>query len=121
MVAKTPAQSAALALKNGCDLNCGNTYLNVLQAHKEGLVTEEEITRSCERLMTTRIKLGMFDECEYDNISYLVNDCKEHHELAVEAARKSVVLLKNDGILPLDRNKLKTIAVIGPNANSREI
>jgi beta-glucosidase len=121
MVAKTPAQSAALALKNGCDLNCGNTYLHVLQAHKEGLVTEEEITRSCERLMTTRIKLGMFDECEYDNISYLVNDCKEHHELAVEAARKSVVLLKNDGILPLDRNKLKTIAVIGPNANSREI
>lgn len=121
MVTSTPTESAALAIKNGCDLNCGNTYLHILQAYEEGLVSEEEITTSCERLMTTRIKLGMFDECEYDKIPYLINDCKEHHEIALMATRKSVVLLKNDGILPLDKNSLKTIAVIGPNANSRAI
>lgn len=121
MVTSTAPESAALALKNGCDLNCGNTYLHMLQAYEQGLVTEEDITRSCERLMTTRIKLGMFDETEYDDISYEVNDCKAHHEASLSAARKSVVLLKNDGILPLNKEKLKNIAVIGPNANSRAI
>jgi len=121
MVTHTAPESAALAIKNGCDLNCGNTYLHLLQAYEQGLVTEEDITRSAERLMTTRIKLGMFDPCEYDEISYEMNDCKEHHAVSLEAARKSIVLLKNDGILPLDKNKLKTVAVIGPNANSRSI
>ncbi|MDF2614170.1 MAG: glycoside hydrolase family 3 protein [Clostridia bacterium] len=122
MVTSTAPESAALALKNGCDLNCGNTYLHLLQAYEQGLITEEDITRSTERLMTTRIKLGMFDDtCEYDSIPYTLNDCKDHHEASLEAARKSVVLLKNDGILPLDKDKLKTIAVIGPNANSRAI
>ena len=121
MVTSTAPESAALALKNGCDLNCGNTYLHLLQAYEQGLVTEEQITRSCERLMTTRIKLGMFDECEYDQIPYTFNDCKAHHEMALEAARKSLVLLKNDGILPLKKEEIKNIAVIGPNANSRAI
>ncbi|WP_070000391.1 glycoside hydrolase family 3 C-terminal domain-containing protein [Cellulosilyticum sp. I15G10I2] len=121
MVTSTAPESAALALKNGCDLNCGNTYLHMLQAYEQGLVTEEDITTSCERLMTTRIKLGMFDTTEYDTIPYELNDCKLHHEAALEAARKSVVLLKNDGVLPLNKDKLKNIAVIGPNANSRAI
>ena len=121
MVTSTAPESAALALKNGCDLNCGNTYLHMLQAYAQGLVTEADITTSCERLMTTRIKLGMFDETEHDSISYELNDCKAHHEVSLEAARKSVVLLKNDGILPLVKDKLKTIAVIGPNANNRSI
>ena len=118
-VTSTAPESAALALKAGCDLNCGNTYLHMLQALEENLITEEDITRAAVRLFTTRIKLGMFDECEYDNIPYSVVDCKEHNEVALEAARKSLVLLKNDGILPLNKDKNKSIGVIGPNANSR--
>ena len=118
-VTSTATESAALAIKNGCDLNCGNVYLQLLLAYKEGLVSEEDITIAVERLIATRIRLGMFDEnCEYNNIPYEVNDCKEHSELALSAARKSIVLLRNNGILPLNKEKLKSIAVIGPNANS---
>ena len=119
-VTSTATESAALAIKNGCDLNCGNIYLQLLLAYKEGLVTEEDITIAAERLMATRIRLGMFDEdCEFDNISYEVNDCEEHNKLSLEASRKSMVLLKNNGILPMDKSKLKSIAVIGPNADSQ--
>ena len=118
-VTSTATESAALAIKNGCDLNCGNVYLQMMLAYKEGLVSEEDITRSCERLMATRFRLGMFDDdCEYNNIPYEENDSKEHNEMSLEAARKSMVLLKNDGILPLDKSKLKSVAVIGPNADS---
>lgn len=119
MVTSTPQESAALAIDAGCDLNCGNTYLLLLQALQEGLITEEHITRAAERLFTTRFKLGLFEGSEYDQIPYEVVECKEHIELAIEAARKSAVLLKNDGILPIDKTKVKTIGVIGPNANSR--
>ncbi|HCW52508.1 MAG TPA: glycosyl hydrolase [Clostridium sp.] len=118
-VTSTATESAALAIKNGCDLNCGNVYLQMMLAYKEGLVSEEDITRSCERLMATRYRLGMFDDnCEYNDIPYEENDSKEHNEMSLKAARKSMVLLKNDGILPLDKSKLKSIAVIGPNADS---
>ncbi len=119
MVTDTPTESVALALKNGCDLNCGNTYAYLLAALKEGLITEEDIRRSAVRLMTTRMKLGMFDEkTPFDPISYEVIDCEEHRKLNEEAARKSLVLLKNNGILPIDKSTLKNVAVIGPNANS---
>lgn len=118
-VTSTATESAALAIKNGCDLNCGNVYLQMLLAYKEGLVTEEDITRAAERLMATRYRLGMFDKnCEYNDIPYEVNDCKAHNELSLKASEKSMVLLRNNGILPLDKAKLKNIAVIGPNANS---
>lgn len=118
-VTSTATESAALAMKNGCDLNCGNVYLQLLLAYKEGLVSEEDITTAAERLMATRIRLGMFDEnCEHNNIPYEINDCKEHNKLSLEAAKKSIVLLKNNGILPLNKKELKSIAVIGPNANS---
>ncbi|MGM9937297.1 MAG: glycoside hydrolase family 3 C-terminal domain-containing protein [Candidatus Ornithomonoglobus sp.] len=120
MVTKTPEESAALALKNGCDLNCGCTYEHLLKAYRKGMVTEEDINTAMRRLLTTWFKLGMFDhETEYDNIPYSVVACKAHREKAVEAARQSMVLLKNNGILPLD-NTIKTIGVIGPNADSRE-
>ncbi|MFI3213091.1 MAG: glycoside hydrolase family 3 C-terminal domain-containing protein [Eubacteriales bacterium] len=119
MVTATAAESAALAIDAGCDLNCGNTYLHMMKALQEGLITEEHITTAAERLFTTRFKLGLFDETEYDKIPYEVIECREHLEEAIEAARKSIVLLKNDGILPLDQSSLKTIGVIGPNANSR--
>ena len=118
-VTNTAPESAALALKMGCDLNCGNTYLHMMQAYQEGLVTEEDITRSCERMFTSRIMLGMLaDDCEYDAIPYTDNDTEEHDALALAAAEKSMVLLKNNGVLPLDPEKVRTIAVIGPNANS---
>ena len=118
-VTSTAPESAALALKNGCDLNCGNTYLHLLEALQEGLVTEEEITVACERLFTTRFLLGLFaDDCEYDTIPVTAIDTDEHAALALEAAEKSMVLLENDGILPLNQNQIRTIAVIGPNADS---
>jgi beta-glucosidase len=118
-VTSTATESAALAIKNGCDLNCGNVYLQMLLAYKEGLVTEEDITKAAERLMATRIRLGMFDEeCEYNQIPYEVNDCKEHNEVSLMASRKSIVMLKNNGLLPLDKSKIKSIGVIGPNSDS---
>ena len=118
-VTATAPESAALAIKNGCDLNCGNTYLHILEALQEGLITEEDITTSCERLFTTRFLLGLFaDDCEYDRIPVTDNDTDEHAALALEAAEKRMVLLENDGILPLNPENIRTIAVIGPNADS---
>lgn len=119
MVTSTIFDSAAMALDAGCDVNCGNTYLVILSALQQGLVTEEQITTAAERLFTTRFLLGLFDETPYDSIGYDRIECKEHLEIADRATAEGVVLLKNDGTLPLDRNKLKAIGVIGPNANSR--
>ena len=90
-----------------------------MNAYRAGLIDEETITTSCERLFTTRFLLGMFDKTEYDEIPYTVVECKEHLEAAHKAAKESIVLLKNDGILPLDKSKIKTIGVVGPNADSR--
>ena len=113
-------ESAALALTKGCDVNCGCTYANVLAALDEGLVTKEDIRNACVHLMRTRIRLGMFDEkTEYDDIPYDIVSCPEHKAVSLECAEKSMVLLKNNGILPLDEKKLRTIAVIGPNSDSR--
>ena len=119
MVTKTIEESAALALKKGCDVNCGNTYIHLMKAYNDGLVTEEEITRACIRLYTTRFMLGLFDSCEYDNIPYEKVECREHREYAVKVAEKSMVLLKNDDFLPLNKGGVNTIGVIGPDANSR--
>ena len=119
MVTATAEESAALALKTGCDVNCGNTYLHMLSAYEQGLVTEEDITIAAERLFTTRFLLGMFDETEYDKIGYDKIECKEHLDLADRATAEGVVLLKNNGLLPLKKDAIKSIGVIGPNANSR--
>ncbi len=124
MVTANAVESVSLAMNNGCDLNCGNIYGNLLKAVKEGLVKEETIEKAVERLLTTRMKLGLFDAPEkvpYNTISYDVVDCKEHQILNEKAARKSVVLLKNENqMLPLNKDKIKTIGVIGPNANNRK-
>lgn len=118
-VTDTATESAALALKMGCDINCGNLYLKVMQAYQEGLVTEEDITEAAVRVIRTRMRLGLFaDDCEYDNIPYDVIGCKEHRKEAVKTAENSIVLLKNDGILPLKKDT-KKLALIGPNADSR--
>ena len=119
-VTANPVQSAAMALKAGCDVNCGCTYAYVLAALEEGLITEEDIRTACTHLMRTRIRLGMFDErTEYDNIPYASVASPEHKAVSLQCAERSMVLLKNDGILPLNEAKLQTIAVIGPNADSR--
>ena len=118
-VTSSPEESAKLALEMGCDLNCGCTYQTIMNAYRAGILDEELITTSCERLFTTRFLLGMFDKTEYDEIPFEKVECKEHLEVASRAARESVVLLKNDGLLPLDKSKIRTIGVVGPNANSR--
>ena len=118
-VTKTPTESAALALHTGCDINCGSMYLYLLKALQEGLITEEEITTACERAYTTRYLLGCFDKTPWDEIPYSMVDCKEHQRLNEEVAKRSIVLLKNDGILPLNKNIIKNLGVIGPNADSR--
>ena len=119
MVTDTAEESAAMALKAGCDVNCGNTYLHLLKAYEQGLITEEDITRSAERLFTTRFLLGLFDKTEYDGLGLEKVECREHLKLAERAAAESIVLLKNDGILPLKKENLKAVGVVGPNANSR--
>ena len=121
-VTETVAESAAMAVNNGCDLNCGTAFLHMKEAYEQGLVTEETITEAVERLMEVRIRLGMMENypSPYDNVEYDCVECREHVEKSLEAARRSMVLLKNDGLLPLDKNKIKSIAVIGPNANSRD-
>ncbi len=117
-VTTTATESAALAIKNGCDVNCGNMYIHLYKAYEEGLVTEAQITAACEHLMRTRMRLGMFDETEFDKLGYMDVETKESLKLSRKAAEKACVLLKNDGILPLDASKLSTIAVVGPNAQN---
>lgn len=118
-VTKNGVQSSALALNKGCDLNCGCSYLCLKEALNKQLVKKSDLKQAAIRLFTTRFLLGMFDENEFDKISYLEVESKKHLNLAREVAEESIVLLKNDGILPLKKEEIKTIGVIGPNANSR--
>lgn len=118
-VTSTQAESAALAINNGCVLNCGSAYGALMAAYEAGLVSEETITEAAVKLFTARFRLGMFapeGDCEYDKIPYDVVDCKKHRKLNAKMARESIVLLKNNGILPLENKKDLKIAVIGPNA-----
>lgn len=119
-VTGTMEESAAMALQAGCDINCGVTYQYLLKALEQGLVTEEEITESAVRAFTTRYLLGLFEETEYDSIPYEKVECEEHLAVAERLSKESVVLLKNEGVLPLKVKAGQTIGVIGPNANSRE-
>jgi beta-glucosidase len=120
---ETPAEAAALALATGTDLNCGVTYDSLVVAVEQGLVTEEQIDLSLRRLFRARFRLGMFDpphRVPWADTPFSVNEAPSHGELAVETARKSIVLLKNDDLLPLSKD-LGTIAVIGPNANEVDV
>jgi len=120
-----PVESAALAVNMGCDLNCGWIYEHLAEAVKQGLVSEETIDVSVKRLFRTRFKLGMFDpedRVPFNKIPYEVNDSDEHRQLALETARESIVLLKNQGFfLTLNKDEIKTIAVIGPNADRKDV
>jgi len=118
-VTKNPEESAALALNAGCDLNCGCTYPMLTVSYKQGLVTEDAINTALERLLLTRFKLGMFDPPEtgkYGKLGREVINCEKHRQLALKAAHKSIVLLKNDdNLLPLNSG-IKKIDVTGPGA-----
>ncbi len=118
-VTKTPEESAALAMSAGCDVNCGKTYQFMTDAVQEGLITEEQITAAAVRLFTTRYLLGLMEGSDYDRIPYSHVENREHIALAEKSAAEGIVLLKNDGLLPLDKKKIKSIGVIGPNADSR--
>ncbi len=118
-VTTEPKYSVKLALEKGCDVNCGCTYERIMEAYDDGILDEKYITQSCVRLFTTRFLLGLFDKSELDEIPYDVVECKDHINLSHKAAKESIVMLKNDGILPLTKSDIKTIGVIGPNANNR--
>ena len=118
-ITASPLESVTKALKAGCDLNCGCTYQHIMHAYELGMIDEEDITRSAVRLFTTRYLLGTLGGSEYDGIPYDAVECAEHLELAHQAALRSCVLLKNNGLLPLDPRSGETLGVIGPNANSR--
>ncbi len=123
-ITKTPEESAAMAVRNGCDLECGRVFSRLVEACRQGLVSEAEIDRAAARLLRARFRLGMFDPVEsvpYARIPYGSVDSSGHRELAREAARASIVLLKNqDTFLPL-RKDVGCIAVIGPHADDREV
>lgn len=122
-VVATKAEGAALVVKSGVSLNCGSSYDALPEAVKKGLITEKEIDAQLAILLKTRFKLGLFDKIgsnPYDAISYEVVNSSEHRALAREVAQKSMVLLKNNGILPL-KNDLQKYFVTGPNASSIEV
>lgn len=125
-VVASPEQAAASALKAGTDLNCGdhhgNTFSYLKEAVAQGLVKESDVDRALTRLLTARMKLGMFDEESshpYTQIPESVIGSDAHIALARRAAEASMVLLKNDGVLPL--NPSSKIALIGPNADNTAI
>ncbi|MCL2284899.1 MAG: glycoside hydrolase family 3 C-terminal domain-containing protein [Firmicutes bacterium] len=117
-----PVDSVALAVSKGCDLCCGNVMAMAVEAVQQGKLSEAAIDQAVERLFVARMKLGLLGAKEnpkYVNIPYDVLDSDEHNALNMEVTRRAPVLLKNDGALPLDFKKLKKVAVIGPNADSR--
>ena len=121
-IVNTEEEAAALGIRRGCDLNCGDVYQRALKkAVSQGLVGVKEIDLSVYRLMLARMKLGMFDPIElvdYAKIPFETNNSKAHNEKALKMAQKSMTLLKNNGILPLNKSSIKKIVVIGPNANN---
>ena len=129
-VVNTPEEAAAISVKAGCDLECGATYRALSKAVRKGLIDEATLDKALRRLFRARIQLGMFDPPEavpFASIPIDVNDCDAHKQVALQAARESIVLLKNAvngsgaGFLPLDKSKFKTVAVIGPNADDHNV
>lgn len=123
LVTSTPVESVSLAMNNGCDLNCGNIFVHLVEAVKEGRVSEETLTEAVEHLYTTKMRLGLFDAPEhvpYNTIDYSAVDTRTEKAFNLSVAEKTLVLLKNQNqMLPLNKKALKTVGVIGPNANNR--
>ncbi len=123
-ITSTPAESAAMALKNGCDLNCGGAFEYLLQSIDRGLCSEEDVDRALERLLNTKFRLGIFDpdqEVRYASLPPEVIDSEKHRALARRVAEESIVLLKNDrGLLPIS-GEMRKIYLVGPNAGTIEV
>lgn len=121
------ASGSAAAVKHGNHCECGSrgSYLALVRAVEDGLIEEEEIDNAVRRLFEIRMRLGMFDPEElvpYSSIPMSVLECDKHKDAALDMARKSIVLLKNeDDLLPLDMKSLKKIAVVGPNADNEDL
>ena len=123
-IVSTRREAAALAVKRGCDFSCGTTYKTLVSAKLFSYISEDEIDVAVKRLMLTRMKLGLFSKTganPYENIPYEVNDSPKHRKLNIETGKKSAVLLKNSGILPLDSKKYKKITIIGPASSDIEV
>ncbi len=121
---KDLAEASAMAIKAGNDECSGTSYRSLRSALDRGLITESDLDRAATRLFSLRFRLGMFDaatQCAYNGIKPTEIDTPEHEQLALKAARESLVLLKNDGILPIDPRKVKRVAVIGPVATSQAV
>ncbi|NJM79648.1 MAG: glucan 1,4-alpha-glucosidase [Flavobacterium sp.] len=123
-VVATKEEASAMAVKAGTDLNCGDSYPSLVNAVKQKLITEAELDVSLERLVVARMKLGLFapeGEVKFEKIPFSVVDSEMHQLIALQTARKSLVLLKNENnILPLSKD-LKKVAVIGPNGNELDV
>jgi beta-glucosidase len=120
---KNAEESSAAAVIAGCDLTCGGEYVALEKAVADGLINIKDIDVSIKRLFLARFRLGMFDPAsmvKYANIPISENNTPEHNRLALDVAHQSMVLLKNDGILPLSK-KIKKIAVIGPNTDDIDV
>lgn len=119
--AATQSAASALAINSGCDLNSAGAAKWLSSAIKRKLVYEKAIDNALENLIVTRLKLGILsdEKTSYDSIPYSENDSDKNRALSLKAAEKCITLLKNNGILPLNKNKLKTVAVIGPNTDSK--
>jgi beta-glucosidase len=117
----TPEAAAAVAVKAGCDICCGSDYNALVKAVQQGLITEQQIDAALAYTLKARFRLGLFDPpamVPWSKIGIDQNDTPAHEALALKVAEESVVLLKNNGLLPLNRANVKRIAVIGPNADS---
>ncbi len=113
------ADASASAVQNGTDLECGRIYGSLVQAVKQGSIAEEKINESLLRLLTARFELGIMDPdslVHWSKIPYSIVSSEKHRQQALEMARKSIVLLKNNGILPLEKNNIDLV-VMGPNAH----
>ncbi len=121
----TRAEAAAIAVKTGTDLDCGNEYKSLIAAVRQGYISEKAIDIAVERMFEARIKLGMFDptdQVKYAQIPFSENESPAHAAHALEAARRSIVLLRNDrGALPLNPATIKSMLVVGPNADSTAV
>jgi beta-glucosidase len=119
---KSSVEAAADAVKAGCNLTCGGEYNSLVRAVQQKLLTEKDVDQALYYTLWTRFKLGLFDPTTpYSKIGLDQNDTAEHRALALKVAEESIVLLKNNGILPLNRSKIKRIAVVGPNASTTDV
>ena len=119
-IVETDVEAAAMAVKNGLDVECGSTFRKIPEAVESGLLDEADLDRNLLRILTQRFKLGEMDgESPWDDLDPAIVEGPEHRALALDIAHETMVLLKNNGILPLDPGA--KIAVIGPNADDAEM